>query len=247
VISTVDAAIIESSRPGWLSPDGEFHEVRSFTLGLPWPHAEYASTAFPDSDDPEREMERSGWWKCSIAYDGAMLHWSGGVSATDAQRRFLRTWARKWKVRVAEDDFVVAPLEDLPKVRRTRTDPPALPSPERPIVTSRRSEAAVYIDTLPVAGTIAIPIRVSEVNGRDLVGPLMRRTHSFAPLAADAGDEMHVAADFALGFHITRSKGGKTYHAHVSLEALARAVDEALQIVDETTLPMATTRSPEEH
>lgn len=72
---------------GWLGPDGRFIQIRS-KVG----HSEIAKDFFPDSPDPERELERLGWVK--YREDRTLSHeWIAvGARLTDEQRQVIEHW-----------------------------------------------------------------------------------------------------------------------------------------------------------
>lgn len=285
MISSNDEAAIEMSKPGWLDPDGDFHEVRAFMLGMPWPHQEWAAKHLPGEDDPERELERRGWWKLNIAMDASMLSWMGTKDATTKQRAFLYRWTKERGIRTSSDDFkgfdrhaavdrwedasrkrvaaMVETTDETPRQRieRIKSDNRRAEEEESRQTAARRAEIeasrpakpTVQIEDLPVVLTLPVPVHASEIDGRDLVGTgVVRMTHSIAPLAADAGEvgpdghhEFHIAADFALGFHVTRHFNGRKFHVHVRLDELARAIDEEIAKIDAAAVTSPQCSNPE--
>lgn len=268
MISSTEKSAIEMSNPGWLSPDGDFYEVRAFMLGMPWPHREWAEKRLPGEDDPERMLELLGWWKLNIAMDASMLSWMGTKDATTKQRAFLYRWTKERGIRTTREDFkgfdrrTEGNQPDKPEkwtrqqceaeIRRMNKESREKESRQRKkreaeIEASRRSKPTVRIENLPVVLTLPVPVHCSGIDDRDLVGTgVVRTTHSFSPLAADAGEvgpdglhEFHVAADYALGFHVTRHFNGRRFQAHVRLDQLARAIDEEIAKIDPASIPMA--------
>jgi len=234
------------TEPCWLSPDGVEHGVRRFQLGRAWPHREFAEELRPNADDPEKTLMELGWWKCQCSYLTSSVDWVGRKNATKDQQAIIRAWAKKVGYVIKSDDFI-AEYDETGKTQLPETveptksvKPPKTVKPVK-VTTKKPNRRTITIKQLPIAGAVQADVRVEEVGKRDLCGTdVWRSLRSFAPVAGDNEEEgVHVAVCYALGLHISRSKGKQTYCVHVSLSELVNKIDAMMLEVDAESLPMA--------